>query len=93
MTPKPTILVLGAGANVGLSVVQHFHEKGWNVAAAARTSKPELKKVADLVLEADFADVSSIQRVWDETVARLGTPGVVVYNGMPFPFLNPYMWG
>lgn len=82
MSTKPTVLILGAGANVGLNVAQQFHSKGWQVAAAARTSKPELEKTADLVVAADFSDVASIKHVWEETAAKLGTPAVVVYNGM-----------
>lgn len=79
---SPVVLILGAGANVGLSVSKKFAAEGWKVAAVARTIKDDIKANSALTLSADFADPESITRVFDEVEAKLGTPNVVVYNGM-----------
>ena len=74
------VLVLGAGANVGLSVVKKFAAQGWKVAAVARSVKDEMKSAATLAIAADFADPESVSKVFDEVESKLGTPNVVVYN-------------
>lgn len=78
---SPVILVLGAGANVGLSIAKKFAAEGWKVAAVARTIKDEIKANSSLALSADLSDPESMIKIFNEVEAKLGTPNVVVYNG------------
>ncbi|KAF4626633.1 hypothetical protein G7Y89_g11523 [Cudoniella acicularis] len=74
------ILILGAGPNVGFSLVKLFSAKGFKTAIASRSPKAELSAAADLVVKADFEDPSSIKAVFKEVREKLGVPNVVVYN-------------
>ena len=78
---SPVILILGAGPNLGLSVATKFASEKWKVAAVSRSPREDMKKVADLVLAADFTDPARINVLFAEVEAKLGTPNVVVYNG------------
>jgi NAD(P)-dependent dehydrogenase (short-subunit alcohol dehydrogenase family) len=77
------ILILGAGPNVGFSLVKLFSAKGFKTAIASRSPKAELSAAADLAVKADFEDPSGIKAVFKEVREKLGVPNVVVYNG-PF---------
>ena len=79
---SPVLLFLGAGANVGLSVIRKFTAEGWNVAAVARNPKPELQGSASLVISADFTKPESIAGIFKRVETELGVPSAVVYNGM-----------
>lgn len=78
------ILILGAGPNIGLQAAQKFAQQGYKVAIAGRSVKPEVAKHADLSVQADFSVPSSVNGVFEEVKAKLGVPGVVVYNGMSY---------
>ena len=80
--PQQVLLVLGAGGNVGLATVRKFKTEGFKVAAVSRNPTDEVRSAADLVLSADFADPQSIAGVFEKVESELGTPNVVVYNGM-----------
>lgn len=82
---KPTVLILGAGANVGLSVARHFKQDGWAVAGAGRTKKADVDAAVDLFVQADFADPATLAGVFAETQQKLGVPSCVVYNGARSP--------
>ena len=75
-------LVLGTGANVGLSIAKKFTGEEWKVASVARNVKGEMKANSALSLAADFSNPQSIAKVFSEVETKLGTPNVVIYNGM-----------
>lgn len=75
------LLIYGAGANVGGALTKKFSANGWKTAAVVRTLREDNKKIADLVLQADFADAEAIQGVYSKVESELGTPSCVVYNG------------
>jgi NAD(P)-dependent dehydrogenase (short-subunit alcohol dehydrogenase family) len=79
------VLILGAGANVGKSLIQKFSSKGFKVAIASRTLKPEVAKLADSSVKADFSNPSSIKSIFEKVKSEVGTPNVVIYNGETFP--------
>jgi len=79
MSP-PVLLVLGAGPNVGLSVIRKFRKQGYKVAAAAR--HPTVP--ADLVITADFSDTGAVKAAFEKVKEELGVPSVVVYNAYSF---------
>lgn len=75
------VLILGAGANVGKSVAQKFASKGFKVAIASRTLTPEIQKLADISIKADFSNPATIKPLFDKVKSEIGTPSVVIYNG------------
>jgi NAD(P)-dependent dehydrogenase (short-subunit alcohol dehydrogenase family) len=78
----PVLLLFGAGANVGLSVIKKFRAEGYKVAGVSRNPSDELKKAADKTIPADLSqNPEQIAGIFDEIGAELGTPTVVVYNG------------
>ena len=85
---SPVLLVFGAGANVGLSVVKKFASEGYKVAAVARTPKDDLKSAAHLVISADLSK-DPVEPIFEQVQKELGTPSVVVYNGS-LSFSIPY---
>ncbi|MCJ1396168.1 hypothetical protein MMC18_009057 [Xylographa bjoerkii] len=80
------VLILGAGPNVGTSIASKFASEGWKVAAASRSPKDEIKKIAHHVIAADFADPEKISSLFAEVEAKLGTPNVVIYNASSLAF-------
>lgn len=76
------VLILGAGQNIGKSLIQKFSSNGFKVAIASRTLYQPLVEAADVSVKADFANPSSIKSIFSEVVAKIGTPNVVIYNGM-----------
>ena len=89
MAPNsPVALILGAGANIGQNVARVFAEKGHRVALVSRTAKEEASTPSQLNLRGDFADPESIPSIFAKVKAELGTPHVVVYNGMSYLMLG-----
>ena len=82
------LLLYGAGANVGAAVLKKFAANGWKTAAVVRTMKDEYKNSADLVLQVDFAKTGEIQKAYSDVESKLGTPNVVVYNGILSLFIQ-----
>ena len=78
---NPVVFILGAGPNVGTSIASKFAAEGWKVAAASRSPKDEIKKIAHHVIAADFSNSEEIGGLFAEVEAKLGTPSVVIYNG------------
>ena len=74
------LLLLGAGANIGLSTIRSFSSTGWKIAAVSRTTKPTIAELAHLTLIADLADPSSIADIFAKVTSELGPPSAVVYN-------------
>ncbi|KAF7882235.1 hypothetical protein EAF00_011751 [Botryotinia globosa] len=75
------ILILGGGPNIGLNIARVFSSKGsYKTVIVSRNPKQELIKAADLSLQADFTDPTSIKRIFDEVKQNFGVPSVVVYN-------------
>jgi len=76
------VLILGAGQNIGKSLIHKFGGNGYKVAIASRTLYPPLVEAADVSIQADFTDPSSIKAIFSQVVAKIGTPNVVIYNGV-----------
>ena len=76
------LLLYGSGPNVGAAILKRFAGNGWKTAAVVRTMKDEYKSSANLVIQADLSDAQAIQKAYDETETKLGTPNCVVYNGV-----------
>jgi NAD(P)-dependent dehydrogenase (short-subunit alcohol dehydrogenase family) len=79
---SPVLLLFGAGANVGTALAKKFTQEGWKVATVARTTRDDIKANSALNIQADFVDPNSVAKAYEEVETKLGTPNVVVYNGM-----------
>jgi NAD(P)-dependent dehydrogenase (short-subunit alcohol dehydrogenase family) len=77
---QKTLLFLGAGPNVGAATLSLFKTRGYNIAAVARTIKPDIEANADICLTADFSDPSVVEQIFEKVGQKLGVPNVVVYN-------------
>lgn len=97
-TQNKTILVTGASSGIGLGIVQHFFQQGWNVVLNARNEK-KLKSVAESLGGPDrvvFAPGDIGQKEVSATmvavaVDRFGAVDVLVNNAGIFavkPFLE-----
>jgi 3-oxoacyl-[acyl-carrier protein] reductase len=74
-----TVVVLGA-RNLGGAIIEHFRERGWNVAGVARSSDT-LARVRDggaLALEADAADSASLSGALAKAREEYGSLDAVV---------------
>lgn len=79
---SPVALILGAGARVGMPIGRAFAAKGYRIALAARTVKEEDSTADQLYIRSDFSDPESIADIFVKVKSQLGTPHVVVYNGI-----------
>ena len=77
----PVVLIFGAGANVGLSLATRFKQEGYKVAAVSRTIKDDLKTVAHKTI-ASSVTPDQVTEIFAEVEKDLGTPSVVIYNGL-----------
>ncbi|MEN3320651.1 MAG: hypothetical protein V7643_4053 [Mycobacterium sp.] len=78
-----SIVIIGAGTGIGLSVARRFAREGWSVALVARsknTLKTALPGVPLVTLTADSADETALRSALDTATAKFGVPDVVVYN-------------
>jgi pteridine reductase len=89
-----TVLVTGAARRIGAAIAQAMHAAGANVvihhrgsASAAATLARDLNQRrtgSALILHADLADLASIPRVVEQTVAHFGQLDVLVNNASSF---------
>lgn len=90
-TYRPTVLILGAGANVGLHVAEAFASKGYKIALAARRLKEEDSTQDRLHIRSDLSDPKSVMNAFSKVKEKFGVPSVVVYNGIlqyPLPTMT-----
>jgi NAD(P)-dependent dehydrogenase (short-subunit alcohol dehydrogenase family) len=81
-----SIVIIGAGTGIGLSVARRFAREGWSVALVAR-SESTLKTLSDalagvpvVALTADSADETALRSALDAATETFGVPDVMVYN-------------
>lgn len=87
MSPKPVVVIFGAGANVGSALIKKFIKAGYRV-AAVRRSAPDPAVPSDdgckLAIRADLYEPSHIPVVF-ETIKKTWdmSPKVVIWNSGP----------
>lgn len=90
-------IVTGASRGIGRAIAMGFAEAGADVAVAARTESDleTLAKEIDslgrkaLVLTTDVRDRSSIEAMFDQTIAELGRLDILVNNAGGSNFMSP----
>ncbi len=76
-------LIVGAGAGLSASLARLFAGDGMRVAVAARDAgklAPLASEIGGSAFACDAADAESVDRLFADTVAAIGTPDIVVYN-------------
>ncbi|KAM0354838.1 hypothetical protein ACHAPU_000666 [Fusarium lateritium] len=77
---SPIALILGAGPNIGQSVVRKFASQGYKVALASRSLKESDSTDDQLRISSDFTKPDDITRTFNKVKDVLGIPSVVIYN-------------
>jgi len=79
---KPIALIIGAGKNIGASTAKVLQTKGYRVALAARSLKPEDSTSDKLLLQVDLSDPETVSPAFASLRKQWGDPSVVFYNGI-----------
>lgn len=72
-----TILIIGAGPNIGLGVAKAFASAGYKVALASRNKASDLYKHYPF----DATKPETVSALFTAVRKDLGDPKVIVYNG------------
>ncbi|TVY73263.1 3-oxoacyl-[acyl-carrier-protein] reductase FabG [Lachnellula suecica] len=83
---SPIILILGAGAHIGLPVARMFAAKSYKVALAARSLKESDSTEDQLNITCDFSDPENVVHAFTRVKKELGIPSVVLYNAGSLTF-------
>ncbi|RFU32888.1 hypothetical protein B7463_g3459, partial [Scytalidium lignicola] len=92
----PTILILGAGPRIGLSLAEKFKSEGYTVVLASRNPDIELAKAKGYeTVSVNAGDINGVREAFKKVSSLHGIPNVVVYNAMgltyPGNFDDPYL--
>jgi len=78
---KPIAFIIGAGKRIGAGAADALQSKGYRVALAARSLKPEDSTSDRLLLPVDLSNAESIAPAFATLRKQWGEPSVVFYNG------------
>ena len=78
---KPIAFIIGAGQNIGASTAKVLRSKGYRIALAARSLKPEDSTSETLHLTLDLSKPESVGPAFASLRKQWGEPSVVFYNG------------
>ncbi|KAH8813471.1 putative short chain type dehydrogenase [Flagelloscypha sp. PMI_526] len=84
-----TVLIIGAGPNIGLAAAKRFASAGYKVAIASRTA-PENSEHRHFVFDA--AKAATVPKLFSDVTTAIGAPKVVIYNlsgGKPADIKDP----
>ena len=72
-----TLLIIGAGSNIGLATAKLFTSAGYNVALASRTKFTDLYNYYSF----DASKPETVAQLFEDVRKDLGDPKIVIYNG------------
>lgn len=93
MSDAPVALVTGSARRLGAAMVRRLASEGFRVALHCHASVTEAEAVAKAVraaggvcevISGDLARRAEVERIWEETVARLGPVSLLVNNASTF---------
>lgn len=76
-------LIVGAGSGLSAAVARAFAQSGMRVALAARTIEdlaPLAREIGGEAFACDATDQDQVLKLFERTIASIGTPEVVLYN-------------
>lgn len=76
-----TVLIIGAGPNVGKACAENFSAAGFKVAVASRTQKLD-PKYRHYTFDASKPE--TVPALFEHVSADIGVPSVVIYNSLSF---------
>lgn len=79
---KPIAFIIGAGKNIGASTAHVLQSKGYRVALAARSLKPEDSTADRLLVKVDLSTPETVPSAFASVRKQWGEPSVVFYNGI-----------
>lgn len=82
---KPIAFIIGAGKNIGLSTAAILQSRGYRIALAARSLKPQDSTTETLHLALDLSKPEAVGPVFASLRKQWGEPSVVFYNGVYHP--------
>ncbi|KAI0106534.1 NAD(P)-binding protein [Hypoxylon sp. NC0597] len=82
----PTVLIIGAGRNIGEASAEGFAAAGYQVAVASRNQKldPKFKHYAF-----DATKPETVPALFEKVSKDLGIPSVVIYNAYAGAYIGP----
>jgi NAD(P)-dependent dehydrogenase (short-subunit alcohol dehydrogenase family) len=78
----PVLVILGYGARTASHIASKFASNGFKVAVTGRSLQDGYTPEKFFAIKADLADPEIVTSIFERVKAELGTPSVVVYNGM-----------
>lgn len=78
---KPSILLLGAGSNIGQAVAKKFEAGGYRVALAARSLSDRKVSNQEWTYKVDLGNPSAMAGLFSRVSKDVGIPSVVIFNG------------
>lgn len=75
-------LIYGVGARSGRIIADAFAAKGYKLALASRNLKAADSTANELHMTVDCGDSDAVVQAFTKAKTELGTPTVIVYNGM-----------
>ncbi len=87
MTDSETALIVGAGPGLGVALARRFKAAGMTVAVARRQADQLRALAAEIdghAFACDATDADAVAALFEEVVAALGPPDLVVYNAGAF---------
>jgi NAD(P)-dependent dehydrogenase (short-subunit alcohol dehydrogenase family) len=82
-TPYKNALIIGAGSGISAAAARAFRGADMHVALAARNTgklSPLAAEIGAVTFEVSASDPLSVERLFEQVDAAIGSPDVVVYN-------------
>jgi NAD(P)-dependent dehydrogenase (short-subunit alcohol dehydrogenase family) len=86
---EPVAFILGGGSRIGHAVAAKFASQGYRVALGRRSPHASVGLKGVTPVAVDVSSTQSVEAAFAEVNAKLGIPGVVVYNGERTPTYPP----
>jgi NAD(P)-dependent dehydrogenase (short-subunit alcohol dehydrogenase family) len=80
-----TVLILGAGPNIGAALSTAFSALNYRIALASRSADASADTPDKLHVKVDLSHPETVKPAFEHVESKLGVPSVVIYNGAQTP--------